>query len=139
MDQPATRAVTRGAHHVGLTVADLDQASHFFIDTLGYTKVGDMPNYPAVALSDGCIMITLWQVTDSDNAPPFDGRKVVGLHHLALTVDGQAELDALYARLLQTDDVRIEFAPEPLRDGPTQHMMCYMPGGIRIEFIAPAV
>lgn len=139
MARSTARSVTRGAHHVGLTVVDLAQASHFFIDTLGYAKVGDMPNYPAVALSDGSIMITLWQVPSPENVAPFDGRNVVGLHHLALTVDGQEELDALYARLLQTDGVRIEFAPEPLRDGPTRHMMCYMPGGIRIEFIAPSV
>ena len=32
----------------------------------------------------------------------------------------------------------IGFAPEPLGDGPTQHMMCYIPGGIRMEFIALA-
>jgi hypothetical protein len=34
--------------------------------------------------------------------------------------------------------VKIEFAPEPLGGGPTRHMMCAIPGGIRLELIAPA-
>ena len=38
----------------------------------------------------------------------------------------------------QYPDVAIEFAPEPLNGGPTQHLMCNIPGGIRVEFIAPA-
>ncbi len=30
----------------------------------------------------------------------------------------------------------MEFAPEPLGGGPAKHMMCAIPGGIRVEFIA---
>ena len=131
--------ITRGAHHVGLTVPDLEQAKAFFVDTLGYIQVGEVPDYPAVFLSDNSILITLWQAADPATAVPFERRNVIGLHHLALTVENEGVLNDLHQRLAETDGVEIEFAPEPLGGGPTKHMMCYMPGGIRVEFIAPAV
>ena len=83
-------------------------------------------------------MITLWQAVDPVNAVQFERKNIIGLHHLALTVEDDAALDGIYERLQNTDDISIEFAPEPLGGGPTRHMMCYIPGGIRVEFIAPA-
>ncbi len=130
-------AVTRGAHHVGLTVPSLEKSRRFFTETLGYEQVGEVPDYPAAFLTDGKLMITLWQAADPGHATPFDRKNVIGLHHLALTVDAD-ELEKLHSRLLGTKDVAIEFAPEPLMGGPTRHMMCSIPGGIRLEFIAPA-
>ena len=128
---------TKGAHHVGLTVSSLDQARHFFVDTLGYQQVGEIPEYPAIFLSDGSTVITLWQVDDPASAVPFDRKTVIGLHHLALAVDGDASLDALYECLRDDRSVHIEFAPEPLAGGPTRHMICNIPGGgIRLEFVA---
>jgi hypothetical protein len=59
-----------------------------------------------------------------------------GVHHLALAVENEVALKDLYQRLQERDDVEIVFAPEPLGDGPTQHMMSLIPGGIRVEFIA---
>ncbi|GJL73360.1 MAG: hypothetical protein NMNS01_25590 [Nitrosomonas sp.] len=131
-------AVTRGIHHAGLTVPNLDATRKFFLDTLGYKQIGEVPDYPAVFLSDGSIMITLWQAVDPANAVSFDRKNVIGLHHLALIVEDKEALDRLYERLQNTDGISIEFKPEPLGGGPTQHMMCYIPGGIRVEFIAPA-
>jgi len=32
--------------------------------------------------------------------------------------------------------VSVEFSPEPLQGGPTRHVMCEIPSGIRAEFIA---
>ena len=84
------------------------------------------------------IMVTLWQATDRESAVPFDRKNVIGLHHLALIVENDAALDQLYECLRNTGGVNIEFAPESLMGGPTRHMMCYIPGGIRVEFIAPA-
>lgn len=130
--------VTRGVHHVGLTVPDLAAARGFFVDILGFAQVGERADYPAVFVSDGTVMITLWQAADPANAVAFNRKNVIGLHHLALLVDSQQALDALHARLEVTTDVSIEFAPEPLRGGPVRHMMCAIPGGVRIEFIATA-
>ena len=130
------RTITRGAHHIGLTVPNLEQTRNFFIETLGYDQVGEVPDYPAVFLSDGTLMITLWQASDPANAVPFDRKNVIGLHHLALTVDADA-IDGLCDKLKDTADVDIEFEPEPLGDMPVRHMMCNIPGGIRVEFLAP--
>jgi catechol 2,3-dioxygenase-like lactoylglutathione lyase family enzyme len=134
---PATPPVTRGAHHVGLTVPDLAQARAFFLDTLGFTQVGEKPDYPAAFVSDGVLMITLWQAADPQSALPFDRKNVIGLHHLALQVENGAALDALHGKLAAAPGVAIEFAPEPLGGSAIRHMMCTIPGGIRMEFIAP--
>ncbi|HWP67016.1 MAG TPA: VOC family protein [Candidatus Limnocylindria bacterium] len=130
--------LTRGAHHIGLTVPDLERARAFFVEALGFRQVGEKPDYPAVFVSDGQVMITLWRAADPRRAAPFDRRNAIGLHHLALRVGDAGALDALHARLAATPDVAIEFAPESLGGGPTRHMMCLIPGGIRLELIAPA-
>jgi catechol 2,3-dioxygenase-like lactoylglutathione lyase family enzyme len=127
---------TQGVHHVGLTVPALEETRRFFLDALGCTQVGEAPDYPAAFLTDGHVMITLWQAADPARVRPFDRRNAVGLHHLALAVADPAALEALHARLAQTSGVEIEFAPEALGGGPTRHMMCTIPGGIRVEFIA---
>ena len=132
----ADKPLTLGAHHVGLTVPDLAQTRSFFIDTLGFSQLGEKPEYPAVFVSDGTTMITLWQAQNPETAIPFDRKNVIGLHHLAFKVADAAALAALGAKLAQTDGVEIEFAPEDLGAGPARHMMCAIPGGIRIEFIA---
>ena len=132
-----SKAITRGAHHIGLTVPDLNATRHFFTDTLGYDQVGEVPDYPAAFLQDGTTLITLWQAADPDTATPFDRRNVIGLHHLALKVADHADLDRLHASLRDADGVEIEFPPEPLGGSSVRHMMTTIPGGIRVEFLSP--
>ncbi len=133
-----THPATQGVHHVGLTVPHLEETRAFFVKTLGYRLVGEVPDYPAAFLSDGQVMITLWEAEDAELARPFDRKRGIGLHHLALAVENEAALKALHERLARVEGVIVEFAPEPLGGGPTQHMMFAIPGGIRVEFIAPA-
>lgn len=133
----ANSATTEGVHHVGLTVPVLEAARSFFVDGLGFRQVGEVSDYPAVFVSDGTVMITLWQAEDPDTAVPFDRRRVIGLHHLALRVPDADRLDALHAALARRGDVEIEFSPESLGGGPVRHMMCRVPGNIRLELIAP--
>lgn len=128
--------VTKGVHHIGLTVPEVHETSSFFVNVLGFAKVDERPNYPAIFVSDGTILITIWQCQSASTAVPFDRKNNVGLHHLALRVDPSA-LDEVYAKVREAEGVEIEFAPEPLRGGPTRHMMCAIPGGVRVEFIAP--
>ena len=130
--------VTQGAHHIGLTVPDLAATRACFLDTLGFTQVGEVPDYPAAFVTDGTTMITLWQAADPASAVPFDRKTVIGLHHVAFKVAGAEALDALHGRLAAAEGVAVEFAPESLGGGPIKHMMCTIPGGIRVEFIAPA-
>lgn len=136
MNRKDSRKITRGVHHVGLTVTNLDEARHFFIKTLGFEQVGEKPDYPAAILSDDNTLITLWQASDPTIAVKFDRKNVIGLHHMALAVDGDAALDALYQDLIEDTRVNIEFAPVLMGNGPKRHMMCNIPGGgIRVEFI----
>ena len=130
-------AATKGAHHIGLTVPSLNDTRSFFTDTLGFVQVGEIPDYPAAFLSDGTTMITLWQAKDPQTAAPFDRKNAIGLHHFALKVDDATVLDQLYGKLNSAPGVEVEFGPEPLGGGPTRHMMFAIPGGIRMELIAP--
>ena len=133
-----SHSLTQGIHHVGLTVTDLDASCSFFTQLLGWEKVGGNPDYPAVFVSDGSVLVTLWQTREKSAAKPFDKNNNVGLHHLAIRVADLDTLEKIYQKLAAAESVDIEFAPEPLRDGPTTHMMCFEPGGIRVEFIVPA-
>ena len=129
-------AITQGAHHIGLTVPDLTATRDFFVETLGFKQVGEKPDYPAAFVSDGTVMLTLWQAANPAQATAFDRKNVIGLHHFALRVDSLTTLQSIYETLQNTVGVEIEFAPEPLKGLPAHHMMFYIPGGIRMELIA---
>lgn len=129
---------TQGLHHLGLSVADIHACSEFFCRELNFIEVGEIPDYPARFVSDGTIMLTLWQVHSPETVPAFDRHHTIGLHHFALKVADKTALNTLHQHLSSLADVSIEFAPEPLRDGPLQHMMCSIPGGLRVEFITAA-
>ena len=63
-----TAQLTRGAHHVGLTVPDLDAAVRFFCEVLGFTVTGGNADYPATFVSDGHVLLTLWRAADPTRA-----------------------------------------------------------------------
>ncbi len=133
-----TKSFTEGAHHIGLAVRNLDEAYDFFHDALGFGKVGEIPDYPAIFVSDGTIMLTLWRVSDPAKANPFDRRGNIGLHHLALRVPDHDALHTVFERVKNQPGTTIEFAPEPISAGSAvSHFICAMPGGIRIEFATP--
>ncbi len=123
---------TQGAHHIGLTVPDIQAARDFFVSALGFSQVGEVPAYPAFFVSDQQIMITLWQAEDPAAATPFDRRKNLGLHHLALAV---TDLDQLAQQLATRRDVTLEFEPEPLGQSGLRHLMCRIPGNLRLELV----
>ena len=133
-----TTAMTRGAHHVGLAVRDVAEARDFFVEALGFAVAAERPDYPAIFVSDGTTLFTLWQVADPVRATRFDRRANIGLHHLALAVPDVDALRTVFARVQAHPGVAIEFDPEPIREGATtHHFICAMPGGIRIEFATP--
>jgi len=126
--------LTKGCHHIGLTVSDLEESASFFTDILGWKEVRRDNAYPAIFVTDGTIMVTLWGTQTSPN--PFNKNQNVGLHHVAFIVDSEQQLTQIYNKL-HDNKVPIEFEPELLREGPAKHMMCYEPSGIRVEFIWP--
>jgi len=127
--------ITKGAHHIGLTVSKLEESAEFFVSLLGWKEVRRDDKYPAIFVSDGITMVTLWS-TKEEPPNPFNKNKNVGLHHVAFHVESEDVLNSTY-EVLKANGVKIEFAPEFLRQGPAKHMMCIEPSGIRMEFIWP--
>jgi catechol 2,3-dioxygenase-like lactoylglutathione lyase family enzyme len=126
-------SLTNGSHHIGLTVSNLEKSAAFFIVILGWNEVKRNEEYPAIFVSDGQIMITLWATKETPEVP-FNRRANVGLHHLALQVSSESVLNQNHQRLTD-NQINVEFAPELIGDGPAKHMMCFDPSGIRVEFI----
>ena len=123
-----------GIDHTGLTVVDLAASTRFY-ETLGFKKVGEDPSYPSNFITNGKAFITLWRVTDPDNYVSFNRKNQVGLHHIALSVSSNEDLDKLYNTLSKFDGVEIEFSPELSGKGPARHMMLREPSGNRNELV----
>ena len=135
-----TEKLTRGVHHIGLTVPDLDEARAFFCGVLGFDEVGGVPAYPSIFVSDGAILLTLWRAADPLTARAFDRRANIGLHHLSLAVADDAALEATWTKVSAHPGVVVDVAPGPMRPGSaTRHFLVFVPGGIRIEFATPFV
>jgi len=127
--------ITRGTHHIGLSVSKLEESADFFISLLGWKEVRRNEEYPAIFVSDGSIMVTLWAIKEKPSNQ-FNKNKNIGLHHVAFCIESKTELYNLYEKLVN-NSVKIEFSPEQLGQGPAKHMICYDPSGIRVEFIWP--
>lgn len=127
--------ITSGVHHIGLTVSRLEDSAAFFTDLLGWNEVRKNLEYPAIYITDGTTMVSLWAVKEEPSAQ-FDRRRNIGLHHIAFRLKSESNLTSLYSKLADAG-VKIEFAPELAGNGPAMHMMCLEPSGIRVEFIWP--
>jgi catechol 2,3-dioxygenase-like lactoylglutathione lyase family enzyme len=127
-------AFTSGCHHIGLSVDKLEDTAAFFTACLGWQEVRRDDSYPAIFVSDGIIMVTLWKSKLLD--PPGFDKNHIGLHHVAFRVDTEDKLDACYLNI-KDYGLKLEFSPELLRGGPAKHMMFYEPSGNRIEIIWP--
>lgn len=125
-------SVTYGVHHIGLTVSKLEETAEFFTKLLGWEEVKRRDDYPAIFVKDDSLMITLWK-TQTEEPVKFDRKTNVGLHHLALRVNSQEVMYQLHD-LLKENHIEIEFEPTLRGKGPSMHMMCYEPSGIRVEF-----
>lgn len=124
---------TLNIHHLGLAVKDLESTVAFFTEVLGFKVVREKPDYPAKFVSNGHAFITLWQT--EPGASEFNRRTAIGLHHFALRVESEADLDEMYEKALAFPGVESDFKPEPLGDTGAKHAMLFEPGGIRIELI----
>lgn len=133
-EHASMQPLTAGVDHVGLTVPDLGATVAFFVDCLGWKQVGGRPEYPAAFVSDGHVLVTLWEVQRQTERVAFDRKTNVGLHHLALRIDSALTLETVFERVAAWPGVVVEFAPENLGAGPKRHAMVYEPGGIRMEF-----
>src|SRR5258706_14932905 len=115
------KAGTCGVDHVGLSVRDLVSTRKFFCDCLGWRIVGERADYPAVFVSDGHDIVTLWQGESPGKAIAFDRRADVGFHHFGPPVAHQICLRILYKRGSGLPGVAGEVWPEPPGAGPHNH------------------
>ena len=117
-----------GISHIGLSVNDID-ASFAFFEVLGYKKVGGDESYPSYFISNDKNILTLWQT--NEKYVSFDRKSNVGLHHLALQVDTEAQLLEAYEAVLKVPGTKNEFGIQPFPFG--KHAMVHDPSGLRIE------
>ena len=113
MSSDESQPLTSGVHHVGLTVPNLERAREFFVDTLGFGVVGEVPSYPAVFVSDGAITIQ-----SGDEAA--SGREVFDVHcGMCHTVRGRlrplslagGDVDAIISMVSMLPDVDPHMPP----------------------------
>ena len=130
---PETAPQTLGIDHLGLTVSDVEASAGFFVNALGWSRFGGNVLYPAVYITDGTSKLTLWQ-QKGQTPREFDRHNAIGLHHTALKVATEAELNAVFERVRVWPGVEVEFAPEYSGKGPKVHFMIREPGGTRLEF-----
>lgn len=79
-------------------------------------------------------MLTVWQ-TKVENPVSFDRKANVGLHHIAIKVASMDALHQVHSIVSEIAGVIIEFPPQPLKGTPMTHMICFEPGGVRVEFV----
>lgn len=124
------KPLTKGVNHIGLTVSNLEESAGFFTDLLGWKVVKRRSDYPAIFVSDGYIMITLW-LEKSKNFIPFDRKSNIGLHHLAIEVESDEMLSLVY-NTIKNAMIEIESGPTVIDSA--KHFFCIEPSGIRVEF-----
>lgn len=124
--------LVQGIDHLGLTVSDLEASAAFFTQCLGFELKGGKPDYPSVFVGNGHAIFTLWQRKEGD--AEFNRHAHIGLHHVALKVLSESDLNTLFSKIKDWPGVRVEFAPEFSGKGPKVHFMIFEPGGCRMEF-----
>lgn len=88
---------TPGVHHIALRVSDLDRARKFYIDTLGFSVLMEMPAGFLFLAGGTAIGIRgpADGMPEGDTFSPFR----IGLDHLAIGCDDEAELNRVAERL----------------------------------------
>jgi len=107
--------VIRGIHHIGLTVRDVEASAAWYVDVLGFRRVGrfeapDGARRKVFLRHDGlAARLGLTEHRDGGREP-FDETRP-GLDHLAFEVDGRDQLDAWARRLADAAVVHAPVAP----------------------------
>jgi len=132
------------AHHVGVTVTDLDRATEFYVETFDLTPtaeftVGGTAFADAVAVEDaeaafvhlaaGDIVIELVAYDPEADSMPVPELNRPGVAHIGLTVD---DVDSFYATL--DPEVETLSPPQTTESGTT---VCFVrdPAGNLIEVL----
>ncbi len=88
---------TTGVHHIALRVTDLERSKRFYISTLGFPVVAEFPDL--VLFSAGPVVFGIRSPDErSPSGDSFDPFRV-GLDHVALICEDEAELERVAGRL----------------------------------------
>ena len=88
---------TGGLHHLGIRVTDLGRARQFYVDTLGFQQILELPGLVLVN-AHGTLMGIRGAAPASPAGDRFDPYRV-GLDHLALAVANAGALEELRSHL----------------------------------------
>jgi glyoxylase I family protein len=126
-----------GAHHVALTVSDVERSSAWYGDLLGLVEVlrgdDDVVSYRVLA-HPGSGWITGLRQYHGKPADGFDEFRT-GLDHLAFTVADRAALEAWEEELRRRGDITFT----PIADTPIGTVIVFRdPDGIQLEFWLPS-
>jgi catechol 2,3-dioxygenase-like lactoylglutathione lyase family enzyme len=118
--------------HLGLRVSDLARARHFYVDTLGFGLLQETPG--AVFIDAHGQLIALIgpdeQTSAGDRFDPFR----IGLDHIALAIEDEAELDGLREQLDAAGVPNHGIEQDPGSGAP--YISFYDPDGIAWELYA---
>lgn len=104
-----------GVHHFGLTVRDVEASAAWYIDVLGFRRVGDFNSpdgaYRKVFLRHDGVQQRLGLAQHRNGGQDAFDETRVGLDHLAFAVSNRGELDAWATRLDASGVVHSPVAP----------------------------
>lgn len=118
---------TTGMRHVALTVTDMQQAEHFYVELMGMT-VEWRPDADNVYLTSGNDNLALHKSEDGF-AATGDQR----LDHIGYILRTPEDVDDWYEFLL-THDIEMRTKPKTHRDG-ARSFYCYDPFGTTVQII----
>ena len=136
----------KGFPHIGFFVADLERATRFYVEGLGFEAQesgrsdapGPLLEMPGITVrtqfirhADG-MRLELWTIEDREASGDADPRPADrrGRPHLCFTVD---DLDAVAARIALYGGFRLDETRSDLGYG--ELMFCADPDGTRIELV----
>jgi glyoxylase I family protein len=124
-----------GAHHLALTVQDVERSARWYTDLLGLVTVlegGDDSVAFKVLAHPGCGWVMGLRKYRDGSADAFDEMRT-GLDHLAFGVADRAELEAWQAEL-----ARRSISYSPIAETPIGTVVVFRdPDGIQLEFWLP--
>jgi glyoxylase I family protein len=104
-----------GIHHLGLTVRNVDVSVAWYVDVMGFKRVGEYASPDGarakVFLRHAGLGTRLGLTQHRDGRQHDFDETRVGLDHLAFSVGDRAELDAWEARLTEAGVVHSAVAP----------------------------
>lgn len=127
--------VTNHAHHVTLTVCDVNRSKEFYTGLFNFQFVTEFG--PRAILSNNQLLLVLTPPPDPDRAQPddrFDENRI-GLDHLSLSVASQSDLAAAIAAFDEHGIAHGEI--KPLEPFGIAVLAFRDPDNIQIELTAP--